>query len=592
MHSTEADVPNETSSIAIAKGLLLQLLEKNVGNKRLYEDLVQAYEKSFSKDTSNLEDTLWLSLDNALGQFARKKPLFVIIDALDEVKGGEQSRKQVSNQLGALAAKYTNIQTIILSRDPPPMPNKGMVQIFNITHDHTHDDSRHVAEHALRGYHHYSQQGEHAREAVVDQLIHAANGNFLGLRLIINSLKQEKSQESFMKAVKAARDAPKSLEDLVKKLVDTLDFSNSDTNRLLSWMLVAERPFTITEIKDLLQIDLHKREFAGRKTDEDIKSSLGAVVIMDNGFVRFGHPAIRAQVFNLQKEAKKVLSYQAAQTDLTLRLLAYCRVKLTKSRDPSLELMAKTEVNQLFGSYRLLEYAVRYWALHFRSSSMHTSADNVQISNDLKAIFPDSTELVLLEWSCWDSLGESIKMHELARRIRTDIFTEKHASVLQSLIICGSMYRKWSKTTESSMCFYRASHIGQGLLREYHTVTIGCTTTFLTITETIKTTTRTELATCKEGMLKYIISAYKHQHGKTHDLVIRYYKMLAQLYIDIREEHHAESTWRELREIIITRYGKGSEVGGHKLMSLYVYRVAFLHSGPADHSLTLSCRKR
>lgn len=83
MHSTEADVPNETSSIAIAKGLLLQLLEKNVGNKRLYEDLVQAYEKSFSKDTSNLEDTLWLSLDNALGQFARKKPLFVIIDALD-----------------------------------------------------------------------------------------------------------------------------------------------------------------------------------------------------------------------------------------------------------------------------------------------------------------------------------------------------------------------------------------------------------------------------------------------------------------------------------------------------------------------------
>ena len=541
-----------------------------MGNKLLYEDLVQAYDKSFSKDTSNLDDSLWLSLDNALGQFARKKPLFVIIDALDEVKGGEQSRKQVSNQLGALAAKYTNIQTIILSRDAPPMPNKGMVQIFNITHDHTHDDSRHVAEHALRGYNYYSQQGEHAREAVVDQLIHAANGNFLGLRLIIKSLRQEKSQEGFMKAVKAARDAPKSLEDLVKKLVDTLDFSKADTNRLLSWMLVAERPFTITEVKDLLQIDLHKKEFAGRKTDEDIKSSLGAVVIMDNGFVRFRHPAIRAQVFNLQKEGKKVLSYQAAQTDLTLRLLAYCRFKLTNSRDPSLELMAKTEVNQLFGSYRLLEYAVRYWALHFRSSSMHTSADNVHISNDLKAIFPDSIELVLLEWSCWDSLGESIKMHELARRIRTDIFTEKHASVLQSLIICGSLYRKWSKTTESSMCFYRASHIGQGLLREYHTVTIGCTTTFLTITETIKTTTRTELATCKEGMLKYIISAYKHQHGKTHDLVIRYYKMLAQLYIDIREEHHAESTWRELREIIITRYGKGSEVGGHKLMSLHV----------------------
>ena len=585
-------MPNETSSIAIAKGLLLQLLEKNVGNKLLFQNLVQAYEKSFSKDTSNLEDSLWLSLDMALGQFASKKPFFVIVDALDEVKGGEQSRKQVSNQLGELAAKHTNIQTIILSRDAPPMPNKGMVQIFNITPDHTHDDSRHVAEHALQGCHYYSEQGEHAREAVVDQLIHAANGNFLGLRLTIKSLRQEKSQEGFMKAVKAARDAPKPLEELVKKLVDTLDLSKADTNRLLSWMLIAERPLTITEVKDLLQIDLHKKEFAGRKTDEDIKSSLGAVVIIDNGFIRFRHPAIRTHVFNLQKEGKKILSYQAAQTDLTLRLLAYCRFKLTKSRDPSLEMMAKTEVNQLFGNYRLLEYAVRYWAFHFRSSSMHTSADNAHISNDLKAIFPGSTELVLLEWSCWDALGESIKMHELARRIRTDVFTEKHASVLQSMIVCGSLYRKWSKTTEASTCFYRASHIGQGLLREYHTVTIGCTTTFLTITETIKTTTRTELVTCKEVMLKYIISAYKHQHGKTHDLVIRYYKMLAQLYVDIGEEHHAETTWRELREIIITRYGKGSEVGGQELMNLYVYRTAFMYSGPADQSLTISCRKK
>ena len=114
------------------------------------------------------------------------------------------------------------------------------------------------------------------------------------------------------------------------------------------------------------------------------------------------------------------------------------------------------------------------------------------------------------------------------------------------------------------MCFYRASHIGQEILRENHTITIACTTTFLTITETIKTTTRTELATCKEGMLKYIIKAYKHQHGKTHDLVICYYKMLAQLYVEIREEHHAENTWRELREIMITRYGKGSEVSQRK----------------------------
>ena len=564
--TTEADVPSETSSVAIAKALLLQLLDKNIGDKLLFQDLAQAHDESFSKDTSNLEESLWASLDKSLDRFASKHPLFVIIDGLDEVKGSEQNKKKVTQQLGALAAKHTNIQNIILSRDSAPLPTKGKTHTFKITHDHTHDDIRHVAEHALHNYEYYQDQSEHSREAVVDQLVHAAKGNFLALLLTIKFLRQEKSHEGFMKAVKAAKDAPKALDELIKKLVDTLDFSRPDTNHLLSWMLVAERPLSITEVKNLLQVDLQKKHSVDRKTDirEDIKASLGALVIFDNGFVRFRHSAIRAQMFNFQKEGKRIASYQAAQTDLVSRLLAYCRFSLTNSRDPALEMMAMTQVNELFETHRLLEYAVRYWALHFHTSSMYTSADSIQLSADLKALFPSSTQLAMLEWTCWESSIESIKTHELARRIRQDVFTEKHESVLQSLIICGSLYRKWSKTTEASMCFYRASHIGQGILRENHTVTIGCTTTFLTITETIKTTTRTELATCKEGMLKYIINAYKHQHGKTHDLVIRYYKMLAQLYVDVREENHAESVWRELREIIITRYGKGSEVSEGK----------------------------
>ena len=521
---TEADVPSETSSIAIAKHLLLQLLEKSIGDMTLFEDLTQTCRKSFSKDNNNLEDSLWTSLDSALGRFASKHPLFVIIDGLDEVKGGEQDRKQVTNHLGALAAMHTNIQTIILSRDPAPKPAKGKIQTFNITRDHTHEDLRHVAGHALRGYVHYQDQSEHAREAAVEQLIHAANGNFLGLLLTIKFLRQEKSHEGFMKAVKAAKDAPKSLDELIKKLVDTLDCSRSDTNHLLSWMLVAKRPFTITEIKNLLQIDLRQKHSVD------------------------------------QKEGKKIMSYQAAQTDLTIRLLAYCRFNLTKSRDPALEMIDNTEVSNYFERHRLLEYAVRYWALHFHASSMYTSADKFQLSADLKDNFPSSTELALLEWACWDSSFESIETHELVRRVRQDVFTEEHESVLQSRITCGSLYRKWSKTTEASMCFYHASHIGQKVLRENHSVTIACTTTFLTITETIKMTTRTKLSTCKEGMLKYIINAYKHQHGNTHDLVIRYYNMLAQLYVDIREEHNAGTVWRELREIIATRYGSDSEV--------------------------------
>ena len=60
-------------------------------------------------------------------------------------------------------------------------------------------------------------------------------------------------------------------------------------------------------------------------------------------------------------------------------------------------------------------------------------------------------------------------------------------------------------------------------------------------------------------MIKFVIDNCKHTHGHTSDIVIHYYKTLAQLYVDIHEENHAAIIWRELREIIIARYGKGSE---------------------------------
>jgi hypothetical protein len=88
---------------------------------------------------------------------------------------------------------------------------------------------------------------------------------------------------------------------------------------------------------------------------------------------------------------------------------------------------------------------------------------------------------------------------------------------------------------------------------------ISCTTAFLALTETITFTARTEILTQKEEILKYIIVASKHQHGKTSEIVVRYNRLLAELYIDIKEELHAEEVWKELREIIVLRHGKGSE---------------------------------
>ena len=553
-----------TTSLAVAKGLSLQLLEKNVGDEPLFHALVKAYNLSVSKDITiaTLEKAMWDALDVGLDQFAGKGKdhLMIVVDGLNELKSHENSKK-VMEHFGKFTSKHGRLQAITLSRSSPHKPSKGKIQPLEIKPDYTHDDLQHIAEHALHGYVHYKDQGEHVQEAIVEQLVNAARGDFLWLLLTVYFLRKEPSHDGFMKAVKVVKDAPHSLHQTIGRITEAFDLARSDANLITSWMLIAERPLTILEIKCLLQVDYRKKHLVERKTDiqSDIHAALGPLVIFQNDFVRFRHPAIREYLEGLRLHgATKLLEPQSAQTDFIMRLLAYCKFNFTKHQEPSLEVIGRTHVKELFTKHELLEYAVRNWTGHFHASSMHLG-ESFQLSTEFKDIFPGSTTMAMLEWACWSTQPFSHESYELALRVRESVFTEKHECVLQSLIICGTFYRESSKITEAGTCFYRASRIGQAVLRKNHTLTVNCATTFLTIVETITMTTRTELTTRKEETLKYIIDVYKHQHGQSHDLVIRYYKMLAQLYVEIHEENKAEVVWRELREITITRFGKGSE---------------------------------
>ena len=554
-----------TTSLAVAKSLSLQLLEKNIGDEGLFHALVKAYDLSQSNETTvaKIEEALWAALDRGLDQFAGKGKdhLVIVIDGLNELKNHD-SIKSVMERLGVFTSKHGRLQAITLSRSSPHKPSKGKFLEFEIKPDHTHDDLQHIAEHAFHGYAHYKDLGEHARESIIEQLVESARGDFLWLLLTIYLLRKEPSHEAFIKHLKATKETRNSLHQTIGHITEKIDFSRSDAYLILSWMLVAKRPLTFSEIQCLVQIDLQKKLTVERKMDikSELHTALGPLVIFQTEFVRLRHPAIREYLEGLQLNGTtKLLKPQPAQADLTKRLLAYCQFNLNKYREPSLEPIARKEVNELFSKHVLLEYAIRNWTGHFCFSDMH-AGESLHLPADLKAVFPSSTLLTMLEWACWSPQAVGKEAYELALRVREAVFTEKHECVLQSLIICGTFYRTFSKIPEAGAYFYRAWRIGQTVLHKHHVLIVNCATSFLTIVETITTTTRIELTTRKEETLKYVIDVYKHQHGQTHELVIKYYKMLAQLYVEIHEEHKAEVVWRELREIMVSRFGKGSEV--------------------------------
>ena len=87
--------------------------------------------------------------------------------------------------------------------------------------------------------------------------------------------------------------------------------------------------------------------------------------------------------------------------------------------------------------------------------------------------------------------------------------------------MCGKLYQSQSKIMEAGSCFYRASHIGQSILRKHSAVTISCTQASLTATENITITTRTDVFSRREEMLRFIIVACKHQCGETSEMVLK-----------------------------------------------------------------------
>jgi cytidylate kinase len=103
----EADVPGEATSCAIAKRLVLQLLEKDVGNRQLFREIEKAYNIAASTDATTLEGAFWKCLDVGLELLKRTGNVIIVIDGLDNIRGGEKAANEVVNHLSLLAVKHS-----------------------------------------------------------------------------------------------------------------------------------------------------------------------------------------------------------------------------------------------------------------------------------------------------------------------------------------------------------------------------------------------------------------------------------------------------------------------------------------------------
>ena len=579
--SLSPDIPTTASPLSVVKSLLSQLLNLRVGNMGLYYAVFKAYHHC--RATGNLkayEDHLWTALADALSHpVDGGNDLVVVVDGLDEIADSKSASVQASGVISpaALLEKLVSVTNqgqgvrLITLGSSINMPSSAKGAHHQITRDDVRDDLHAVAIRALIHNHHFHGQRAYDQEQFLDRIIQVVNGSFLKITLICEILNAQKSPEALVKALESFEKQRSSAPDLVSQLFTSLNTTN-EAKTLLSWILAAERPLTIDEIYTLFTVDVQRGTLSDKGVDVyKIVDTIEPLLTIHERIVRFKHPIVHSALHDFAAQSKIPIPLKDGETDLLLRVLTYAKATLREKGEPVIDNSDPSIGDRLYHQHHLLEYTVRYWVLHLQQSPLAPkSTGEFKPSTDLQKVLPETTLLPILEQLVWDTqlpIPQAIDLHKLVGTVRRATFGENHPAVLQTYLAIATSYLLISQPTDSAKYFFWATTISRKVLSDIHPLTIETANHFLRITESLTTTSRTEIMTQREAILNVLIAAYERQYGSTSELVIHTRKLLVELYASIKEEDKVMEIYRLIQDATIQQYGRNShqaqDVQGH-----------------------------
>lgn len=540
------------------KTLLLQLMAQRIGDLNVFHTIMDAFTESRTLDSAHdQENTMWNALHVALRNAYdedRDEMLAIVVD-LDELEAQKVHGKQVIEKLQKLAKKSPGVRLVLFS-SPAEFKHATATTTVRLSSENLADDFQTIIRQSLSRLPQYSERDEAAQEAIVDHLIAISDGSVLYASLAVRYLKLQKSHPTLDQAVGALRKSVHTIAAIVPKVLEVLSLDNN-SKALLSLLVAAERPFSRKEIELLLQAQPQQGQLSDIRVNVDtVVKSIAPFVMTGEGLVILRHRAIKDALVAIPDASPISLRLKTRHQDLLMRLFL-CVKSHTHSKDdiePSISFLGQGDIEMRFASDRMLEYAVRYWPVHFRKSlALYKAQGDLNLPQEFKSVFPDSIGFVSLEAGAWlhqPFPHEALEFFMEGYRVRHAIFGEHHACVLQSAITCALFCEKtMSRPIEAIEWYFRASKIGRVVLGQQAELVTTCCTTILRLSASFVSKTRTTTMTYREETLILLVSVYKHRYGETSEEVIEMYNALVELYTAIGEEKKATEILIQIKEI-------------------------------------------
>ncbi|KAB8270434.1 hypothetical protein BDV30DRAFT_250591 [Aspergillus minisclerotigenes] len=568
------DISATTGPIGLAKGLLLEIL----GRQAKDGDLLRALEHSMSLHSSgasskSVEDSLWRAINIAVKETGK---MMVIVDGVDSLNGDPEVIPRLFHHLQTLVSQSPSIKVIALSRPLHGVP--GEAYRIKIEPSQTAGDVQTVVRNEIESSEVCIGLSLEDREEIEGGIVKKANGCFPIAQLAVGQLSALRTSSDMISLVQKI---PSSLQDMLKQTLNSIDLGDWSARSLLAWTIVSHRPLRVQEVRSLLEIDTKRTEVVPRvgNIEGDIRRMFGSFITIENEIISFRSPALRQFLINQAKSAasdsgkgKLPLTMKEAHSDLLTRLLAYVKLNVTDEVEVSMTPLSQSAQHRYFDQYQLLEYAARYWTLHFRSSQMNEKErDNFKVTNLFKRSFPDSVLLALLEGGCNQLQYLPYQVQELQAfsvQLRRQLLPDLSLSLLQSLINAAQTSQQL-KSFDAIDYSYEASRKSSSLLGSRSIVTKFSAEIFIDAAAQ-RDSKHEVFLHHKEEILEYLLQASKEELGFSNDMTIKYTQMLLDHYATLERKESVGRLSKELFEMSIARYGQHSQE--MEKMTQHIYR--------------------
>ncbi|PQE21552.1 nacht domain protein [Rutstroemia sp. NJR-2017a WRK4] len=557
-YTIDSDLKTELSSFSVVKGLLLQLLQLNAGDNSLYKQILHAYELyNRGSPVAEVEESLWIALEKGL-RVDRSQT--IVVDGIDQVSGGEAQGLAVLERLRAIVSKHPNTKCIVFSR-PFTKPTAAEYFHFSIAPEHTAYDIQYFTNSLISSSKVLDQKD---LASITPKLVELANGSFVWVQYAIEILRLEQSSEAVLKRLETL---PKALAALLDIIVSSLDLKDRDTKSLLAWLLASERPLLITEVKQLLEIDTASCHHVPRTghTEDVILKAIGPLVDLNGGFVRFSHDLVKE---NIRQRALSVADFKntgpfpfhlkEAHYDLATRAVAYAKITLSsRPAQSTFDALDEEDLDDLFKSHPFIQYASRYWIVHFAESPMNEASQH-KITSSFKNCFPDSTLMALIEGACFKhhfSIHEALKRHQLAYSIRKTVLGASSESVLQTVINLAVLHQRILAANQVNEYYFEAWKLSTTL--RISSLAFKCATRYIETTWSVTITSKTELALRRIEVLEYIIEEQKSTSTSSEE-IIKFVETLVETYVAIGKKEETLKWRRYIYELNLIIYGESA----------------------------------